>query len=145
MLIVYRFTIIIEYETSSSASALQWLTAEQTCGKKYPYLFSQGQVSTFDHHKFIWFDGDLAIFSVRPSTPFSVDTDTPIFCCQSNTIPIFDFLICFKSGRGATWLTDQRLQTLPPQLITAVAPRTRCSAAADAFDLSWTVKHSNYQ
>jgi len=24
-------------------------------------------------------------------------------------------------------------------------PRTRCSAAADAFDLSWTVKHSNYQ
>ena len=27
--------------------------------------------------------------SVRPSTPFSADTDTPIFCCQSNTIPIF--------------------------------------------------------
>jgi len=26
--------------------------------------------------------------SVRPSTPFSADTDTPIFCCQSNTIPI---------------------------------------------------------
>ena len=25
------------------------------------------------------------------------------------------------------------------------APWTRCSAAADAFDLSWTVKHSNYQ
>jgi len=23
-------------------------------------------------------------------------------------------------------------------------PRTHCSAAADAFDLSWTVKHSNY-
>ena len=29
------------------------------------------------------------IFSVRLSTPFSADTDTPIFCCQSNTIPIF--------------------------------------------------------
>jgi len=25
------------------------------------------------------------------------------------------------------------------------APWTRCSTAADAFDLSWTVKHSNYQ
>jgi len=25
------------------------------------------------------------------------------------------------------------------------APRTHCSVAADAFDLSWTVKHSNYQ
>jgi len=46
MLMVYRFSIIIEYETSPSASALQWLTAQQTCGKKYPYLFSQGQVCT---------------------------------------------------------------------------------------------------
>ena len=31
-----------------------------------------------------------------------------------------DFLIRFKSGRGAAWLTDQRLQMPPPQLITAV-------------------------
>jgi len=31
-----------------------------------------------------------------------------------------DFLIRFKSGCGAAWLTDQRLQTPPPQLITAV-------------------------
>ena len=61
------------------------------------------------------------VFSVRPSTPFSADTDTPIFCCQSNTIPIrYRFFIRFKSGRGAAWLTDQRLQTPPPQLITAV-------------------------
>jgi len=33
------------------------------------------------------------------------------------------------------------LPTPPPQLITAAA----ASAAADAFDLWWTVKHSNYQ
>jgi len=31
--------------------------------------------------------------SVRPSTPFSADTDTPIFCCQSNTIPIFLYAV----------------------------------------------------
>ncbi|KAJ1523935.1 hypothetical protein ONE63_010484 [Megalurothrips usitatus] len=35
--------ISIEYETSSSASALQWLSAEQTVGKQHPYLFSQCQ------------------------------------------------------------------------------------------------------
>ncbi|XP_034237150.1 leukotriene A-4 hydrolase isoform X1 [Thrips palmi] len=35
--------ISIEYETSSSASALQWLGAEQTVGKRHPYLFSQCQ------------------------------------------------------------------------------------------------------
>lgn len=39
--------VIVEvtYETSPSASALQWLTPEQTAGKEKPYLFSQCQVS----------------------------------------------------------------------------------------------------
>ncbi|KAK6176549.1 hypothetical protein SNE40_014812 [Patella caerulea] len=33
--------ICINYETSPKCTALQWLTAQQTAGKKYPYLFSQ--------------------------------------------------------------------------------------------------------
>ena len=35
--------LAIEYETSSNASALQWLGANATCGKEHPYLFSQCQ------------------------------------------------------------------------------------------------------
>jgi leukotriene-A4 hydrolase len=33
----------VRYETSPGAGALQWLSPEQTAGKRHPYLFSQGQ------------------------------------------------------------------------------------------------------
>ncbi|MET0247446.1 MAG: M1 family metallopeptidase, partial [Sphingomonas sp.] len=35
--------IVIRYATGPGASALQWLSPEQTLGKRKPYLFSQGQ------------------------------------------------------------------------------------------------------
>uniref|UniRef100_A0A4W3J0Z8 Leukotriene A-4 hydrolase n=1 Tax=Callorhinchus milii TaxID=7868 RepID=A0A4W3J0Z8_CALMI len=38
-----QLVVEISYETSPAASGLQWLNAEQTAGKKHPYLFSQGQ------------------------------------------------------------------------------------------------------
>ena len=35
--------LIITYETAPSASALQWIDAKATLGKRHPYLFSQCQ------------------------------------------------------------------------------------------------------
>jgi leukotriene-A4 hydrolase len=35
--------VVVRYHTSATAPALQWLGAEQTAGKKKPYLFSQGE------------------------------------------------------------------------------------------------------
>jgi aminopeptidase N len=36
-------TIVIEYTTSPQAAAAQWLSPEQTAGKKLPFLFTQGE------------------------------------------------------------------------------------------------------
>ncbi len=35
--------IVVEYETSPTAAAVQWLSPEQTSGKKLPFMFTQGQ------------------------------------------------------------------------------------------------------
>src|SRR5918993_5650556 len=35
--------LVIRYKSAPDAEALQWLTPEQTAGKRRPYLFSQGQ------------------------------------------------------------------------------------------------------
>ena len=35
--------VTVHYRTAPSSAALQWLTPEQTAGKRQPYLFSQGQ------------------------------------------------------------------------------------------------------
>jgi len=35
--------IIVRYSSKPDAAALQWLTPQQTAGKKYPYLLSQGE------------------------------------------------------------------------------------------------------
>lgn len=39
----FRISLKIDYDTAAAASALAWLSPEQTSGKKHPYVFSQCQ------------------------------------------------------------------------------------------------------
>ncbi|KAK5974670.1 Leukotriene A-4 hydrolase [Trichostrongylus colubriformis] len=39
----HRLSVVVSYSTSPDATALQWMTKEQTADKKAPYLFSQCQ------------------------------------------------------------------------------------------------------
>lgn len=38
-----KLQVEVHYETSATARALQWLSPEQTDGKKYPFVFSQNE------------------------------------------------------------------------------------------------------
>jgi len=51
--------------------------------------------------------------------------------------------ICFKSGRGAPRSVTDRSKA--PDAAAATNNSGGAASAADAFDLWWTVKHSNYQ
>jgi len=42
--VFFRLELSIQYATSPTCTALQWLRPEQTAGKRQPYLFSQCQV-----------------------------------------------------------------------------------------------------
>ena len=38
-----KFTLYIQYSTTSKSSASQWMTPEMTLGKKYPFMYTQCQ------------------------------------------------------------------------------------------------------
>ena len=44
-----EFKVLIHYSTSTGAPSMDWLTKDQTSGKKYPFVFSQGKIFKCSH------------------------------------------------------------------------------------------------
>jgi leukotriene-A4 hydrolase len=113
----------IEFSTTENCTALQWLTPEQTVGKKAPYLFSQCQ-AIHARSLFPCFDTpsikstlDIAIESIYPTVSsgnpstsvgddggfddfrgfFENSEDSKIYCFKQN-IPIPSYLFAIASG-----------------------------------------------
>lgn len=104
----FSLTLQIKYETSPKASALQWLTPEQTLGKNHPYLFSQCQAIharsllpcqdtpavKFTYNATIKHPSDLvALMSAIRSVKDSENTKF------EQTIPIPSYLLAIAVGR----------------------------------------------
>lgn len=105
--------IRIAYASKPGARALQWLTPEQTAGKKQPYLFSQGQainnrswIPTQDspgirqtwRAKITVPQGLTAVMSARADTPGGVAMGTRRAFTYTMTNPVPPYLIAIAVG-----------------------------------------------
>jgi aminopeptidase N len=105
--------IRIAYKSAPGARALQWLTPEQTAGKRHPYLFSQGQsinnrswIPTQDSPgiRQTWRaritvpEGLTAVMSARADTPGGVATGTKRAFTYTMANPVPPYLIAIAVG-----------------------------------------------
>ncbi|ODP38270.1 M1 family metallopeptidase [Sphingomonas turrisvirgatae] len=105
--------IRIAYKSAPGARALQWLTPQQTAGKRHPYLFSQGQainnrswIPTQDspgirqtwRAKITVPEGLTAVMSARADTPGGVAAGTKRAFTYTMTNPVPPYLIAIAVG-----------------------------------------------
>jgi aminopeptidase N len=135
--------IVIRYRTREGAEALQWLTPDQTAGKRHPFLLSQGQptlnrtwIPTQDS------PGIRQTWEARITAPeplkvvMSGDRLTPngeaagpgrrLFRFRMNN-PVAPYLIAIAAG-------DIRFRSLGPRTGVWAEPETLESAAAELTD-----------
>ena len=133
--------IVIKYSSAPDAGALQWLTPEQTAGKKHPYLLSQGQaienrswIPTQDSpgvrqtwEAKIRVPGALtAVMSAPKASEAVTDGDTRVFSYKMDK-PVAPYLIAIAVG-------DLAYRELGPRTGVWTEPAMLDKAAAELAD-----------
>ena len=113
---VCRLTVSIQYRTSPTCSALQWLRPEQTAGKRQPYLFSQCQVSAF-------------ILFHKCSVYICVSVCVLALCIHHVCVLVH---VCFANVEVLTFWMKYKIATICFNVITSLAPPyiSVCSSGA---------------
>ena len=135
--------IVVHYETGPGASALQWLTAEQTAGRRQPFLYSQGQailtrswLPTQDSPgirqtytaRLVIPHGMTAIMSAESLTPDGIETADGRAFSFRLTHPIPPYLIALAVG-------DLTFAPLGPRTGVYAEPATIAAAAWEFADV----------
>ncbi|MBL8111772.1 MAG: M1 family metallopeptidase [Acidobacteria bacterium] len=130
--------VTIAYETSPDSSALQWLSPEQTAGKRQPFLFSQCQAIHAralaplqdTPRRRITYDAELtipaaltAVMSAGPAAPVGAHTETKVLAFHMPQ-PIAPYLLALAVG-------DLEARDLSPRSRVYAEPATVDAAASE--------------
>lgn len=105
-----NISLLISCSTTENGTSVQWLTPEQTMGKKYPYMFTQGE-SILVRELFPTQDTP----SVKTPVAVSITVEKPLFAVESG---IYQNKI--DNGKTITYFYEQKIP-IPTYLIAMAA------------------------
>ena len=103
-------TILISFDTTEKGTSIQWLTPEQTSGKKYPYMFTQGE-SILNRELFPTQDTP----SVKTPVNVGITVIKPLFAVESGL-----YQRKIDNGNTITYFYEQKIP-IPSYLVAMVA------------------------
>ena len=103
-------TILISFDTTEKGTSVQWLTPEQTSGKIYPYMFTQGE-SILNRELFPTQDTP----SVKTPVTVGITVIKPLFAVESG---IYQRKI--DNGNTTTYFYEQKIP-IPSYLVAMAA------------------------
>ena len=103
-------TLLISFTTTEKGTSVQWLTPEQTAGKKYPYMFTQGE-SILNRELFPSQDTP----SVKTPVTVSITVEKPLYAVESG---LYQGKI--DNGNTTTFFYEQKIP-IPSYLVAMAA------------------------